>query len=105
MNEFALIAGMAIATFLTRYPAMFLVSKIDLSPQIKSALKYVPIAVLSAIIAPLVLMQEGQVDLSIDNAFFLAGLVSILISWRTNNLLLTIILGMVSLWLFQSIFP
>ena len=105
MNAFTLIAGMAIATFLTRYPTMFLVSKIELSPQIKSALKYVPIAVLSAIIAPLVLMQEGRLDLSFDNAFLLAGIVSILISWRLKNLLLTIILGMASLWIFQFIFP
>ena len=104
MNEFKLIAGMFLATFLTRYPTMLLVSKIELSAQIKSALKYVPIAVLSAIIAPLILLRQGQLDLNIDNPFLLAAIVSTLISWRLKNLLLTIVLGMASLWFFQFIF-
>ena len=104
MNEIALITGMLIATFLTRYPTMLLVSKIKLPSQIKRALKYVPIAVLSAIIAPLVLLQHGELAISLDNSFFLAGIVSILVSWRLKNLLLTIILGMASLWFFQFLF-
>ena len=104
MNEIALITGMMIATFLTRYPTMLLVSKIELPAQIKRALKYVPIAVLSAIIAPLVLLQDGKLAISLDNPFFLAGIVSILVSWRTKILLLTIILGMASLWFFQYLF-
>jgi branched-subunit amino acid transport protein len=104
MNEIALIIGMMIATFLTRYPTMLLVSKIELPPQINRALKYVPIAVLSAIVAPLVLLQQGKLAISLDNSFFLAGIVSILVSWRSKNLILTIILGMASLWFFQYLF-
>lgn len=103
MNEIAIIAGMAVATFITRYPMLLLVSKIELPEKIKSAFKFVPIAVLSAIIAPLIFLQNGQPAISLENPFLLAGIVSILVAWRSSNLLLTILLGMASLWLFQAI--
>jgi hypothetical protein len=39
-------------------------------------------------------MPDGQVDVGLDNADLIAGVAAALISWRTKNLLLTIVLGM-----------
>lgn len=103
MNEIAIIAGMAVATFITRYPMLLLVSKIELPKKIKRAFKFVPIAVLSAIIAPLIFLQNGRLAVSLENPFLLAGIVSSVVAWGSRNLLLTILLGMASLWLFQAI--
>lgn len=94
MNDLLLVAGMAAVTFGVRYPVLVLVGKIPLPESVFRALRYVPPAVLTAIIVPAVLMPQGTVDVSPANAYLVAGLVSALVAWRTKNLLLTIVLGM-----------
>jgi branched-subunit amino acid transport protein len=99
MNEFLLIFGMFLVTFGVRYPVLALVSRIQMPEIVEQGLKYVPSAVLTAIIVPSVLMPGGSLDASLTNVPLLASLVAVLISWRTKNLLLTIIIGMSTLWL------
>lgn len=95
MNEFILILGMFVVTFGFRYPVLAFVSRIRLPHFIERALKYVPPAVLSAIIVPEILLPNGtNPDFSLNNPALIAGLVAVLISYKTKNLLLTIILGM-----------
>jgi branched-subunit amino acid transport protein len=103
MNEFLLIGGMFAVTFLTRYPMMLLVSRIEVPAQMTQAFRYVPIAVLSAIIAPIIFVQDGQISIQINNHFLLAALISVFISWRTRNLLLTIVLGMLAFILLRAV--
>lgn len=91
-EEWGLIAGMAIVTFLVRYPLLVLVGKISLPMGVFRALRYVPVAVLTAIIAPAVVLNEGQITLmSVPMA---GGIVAVMIAWRTRNLLYTIVGGM-----------
>ncbi len=97
MNEFLLIAGMAAATISTRIPVLMLLSRRKLPASIARALKYVPLAVLAAIIAPIVLLPNGQLELHLSNATLVASLFAVLVAWRTRNLLLTIVLGMAAL--------
>jgi branched-subunit amino acid transport protein len=92
--ELFLVAGMMIVTFGVRYPVLALVSRITLPPAVLAALKFIPPAVLTAIIVPAVLMPQGVLDLGIDNAYLVAAVVAGLVAWRSNNLLLTIVLGM-----------
>lgn len=94
MNELLLIAGMSIATMATRIPVLLWFSRRKMPDGILRALRYVPPAVLAAIIAPAILMPGGQLSLGLDNAAIPAALVAMLISYRTRNLLLTIVVGM-----------
>ena len=103
MNEFVLIAGMALATMATRIPVLWWLSLHPLSPSVARALKYVPMAVLSAIIAPIIFLSEGKLAIQLDNAPLIASLVAIIVSWRTRSLLLTIVLGMAIFLLWQTI--
>jgi branched-subunit amino acid transport protein len=98
VNEFLLITGMALVTFAVRYPVLALVGKIQMPERIFKALRYVPPSVLAAIILPEMVLREGQLALSPDNARLVAGIVGGLVAWRTKNLLLTIVLGMLTLW-------
>jgi branched-subunit amino acid transport protein len=99
MNEFLMIAGMSLVTFAVRYPVLALVGKIQLPPTILRALKYVPPAVLAAIIVPEVVFNaEKQLDISLTNSYLIAAVITVLIAWRTKNLLLTIVLGMLAFW-------
>ena len=101
MNEFLLIAGMAIVTYAIRYPAMALLGRFTPPQAFFGALKFVPPVVLTAITAPALLMPQGQIKLGLDNTRLLAGLLAILVAWRTKNLLLTIVTGMAGLWVLQ----
>ncbi len=93
MNEALLVLGMALVTFAVRYPPLALVGRLQLPERVIRALRYVPVAVLTAIIVPAVLMPQGELDLRLENAYLIAGLTAVLVSWRMKNLLLTIVIG------------
>lgn len=98
MNEFLLVAGMALVTFGARYPVLALVGRLQLPEIVLRALKYVPPAVLTAIIVPMITLKDGVFNIQLGNSYLVAGIIAALIAWRTKNLLLTIVLGMVTLW-------
>jgi branched-subunit amino acid transport protein len=99
MNEFLIITGMFLVTFGVRYPVLAVVSRLRLPELVTQALKYVPPAVLMAIIAPAVLLPDGgRITLGLSNTPLYASLVAVLVAWRTKNLLATILVGMGVLW-------
>jgi branched-subunit amino acid transport protein len=102
MNELLLLLGMFLVTFGVRYPVLAIVSRIQLPEIINQGLKYIPPAVLMAIITPAVLNPEGKgVVLSLSNAPLFAGLIATLVAWRTKNVFLTIVIGMAAFWLWR----
>ncbi len=94
--EILLTLGMVAVTFPVRYLPMLWVGRIRLSEGVHRALEYVPVAVLTAIISPMVLMPAGHLDLGWDNAYLFASLVSGVLAWKYQHLLLTIAGGLVS---------
>ncbi len=98
-NEVFLVLGMALVTFAMRYPMLALISKITLPPSLLSALKFIPPAVLTAIIMPALLVPTGdELDFSIANDYLVAGIITAWVAWRTKNLLLTLAVGMIVMW-------
>ena len=93
------ILSMGIVTFLTRLSFILAWGKFEMPPLVRRSLRYVPPAVLSAIILPELLRpNSAPIDLSLGNARWIAGLVAALIAWRTRNALLTILIGMIVFW-------
>lgn len=93
--EIALIAGMAVITFAIRYTLFAVGHRVRFSPLLTQMLGYVPVAVLTAIVAPAMLMPDGaKLDLALDNAYLVGGSVAILIAAKWRNLLATIIGGL-----------
>jgi branched-subunit amino acid transport protein len=104
MSEILMVMGMALVTVAVRYPVMVLVNRIPLPERVFRALRHVPPAVLAAIIVPSVLMPVGdRIDVSLNNSFLIAGIVAVVVAWRTKNLLLTIVLGMATLFLYRAL--
>ncbi|MCB9137435.1 MAG: AzlD domain-containing protein [Caldilineaceae bacterium] len=95
-QEFWLILGMTAVTFGVRYPVLALVGRFELPHRLMEAMRFIPPAVLTAIIAPALLMPGGSVDFDYTNAYLAAGIIAGLTSWRTKNLLLTIVVGMIA---------
>ena len=103
-RELILIIGMMLVTFLPRYIPMLLVGRITLPDRLFRALRYVPVAVLTAITVPAVLMPQESIDIQISNAYLYAGIVAVLIAWRFQNVLYTIGGGMLVFFLWSFIF-
>jgi branched-subunit amino acid transport protein len=90
-------------TFGMRFSFVYLLGRYEIPETMRRALHYVPPAVLSAIIFPELFLPNGQLDLSLGNSRLLAGLVAIAVAAWTRNSLLTILLGMAALLIFQAL--
>jgi branched-subunit amino acid transport protein len=97
-----LLAG-GVLTFLTRLSFILLLGRIETPNWLTRALRFVPPAVLSAIVFQEVLIRDGALALSLDNLRLPAALLAGFIAWRTGNTLLTIAAGMVALWVLQGL--
>jgi branched-subunit amino acid transport protein len=105
MNVWLLLIGMGLVTYAIRLSLIVLIGRVDVPPLIQRALRFVPPAVLSAIIFPELLRPGGTLDLSPGNVRLLAGVLAAGVAWRTKNVLLTIGVGMVALWVLQAVIP
>ena len=88
-------------TFAIRFVLIYLFGRFEIPETMRKALHYVPPAVLSAIIFPELLIRDGVLSLSLDNYRMLSGLVAIFVAWFSRNILITILAGMVTLFLLQ----
>jgi branched-subunit amino acid transport protein len=88
-------------TFAIRLSFIVLLDRLHLPVVVGQALRFVPVAALTAIVVPGLLMREGTIDASPTNVRLIAGIVAIVVAWRTKNALLTIAAGMAALWAFQ----
>jgi len=103
MTIWLTILGMALATYATRVTTM-LVLRGEIAPWLQRWLGYVPIAVFTALILPpLILQTRGDARLLTFGPALPAGAVGILVAWRTGNVLLTILAGLVTFWLLRWI--
>jgi len=94
-----LIAVMGTITYTFRLS--MIVGQIELPLLIRRALRYVPFAVLTALFVPALLFPapNDTFDLSLGNARLVAGILAIVVAFRTRSVMLTVAVGMVGLWL------
>jgi branched-subunit amino acid transport protein len=101
MNIWLVMLLGGLITFGMRFSLIYLFGRFEIPETIRRALHYVPPAVLSAIIFPELFLLDGSLDLSLGNTRLLAGLIAILIAWFTRNTLITIVVGMLALFLLK----
>jgi branched-subunit amino acid transport protein len=90
-------------TFGLRLSFIALLGRVEMPGWLKGVLRFVPVAALTAIFTPQLLAPKGPVDFSLSNARLLAGVVAIVVAWRTKNVLLTIVVGMAALLVLQLV--
>ena len=90
-------------TFGTRFIFVYLLGRFEIPETMRRALRFVPPAVLSAIVVPELLIRSGRIDVSLTNFRLLAGVVAVLVAWRTKNILLTILGGMLALLVMEYV--
>ena len=104
MNIWLVMLLGGLITFAMRFSLIFLFGRFEVPETMRKALHYVPPAVLSAIVFPELFLHEGTFDLSLDNTRLLAGLVAIVVAWFSRNTLITILVGMIALFVLQFLF-
>ena len=97
-----IILGGAI-TYIIRLSFILIFSRVVIPGWLREALRFIPPAVLAAIISSEIIMYQGQIAINFGNARLMAGIVAVLVAWRTKNAILTIIIGMAVLWILQAI--
>ena len=89
--------GMMLVTAPPRVIPLVMLSQKNLPLVVERWLAYVPVAVLSAMLFPSVLMSEGEFALQLDNLYLWASLPAILIAWKTRSLFPPVVAGVVTL--------
>jgi branched-subunit amino acid transport protein len=103
MSIWLMIFLAGLITFAIRLSFIFLLDRISVPQWFQRALRFVPAAVLSAIILPAVATRSGALDVSLRNPQLLSGAVAVWVAWRTKNIFLTIISGMIALIVLQAL--
>ncbi|WP_028454555.1 AzlD domain-containing protein [Chitinilyticum litopenaei] len=95
MSIWLAIIGMAIVTFATR--ALFILpgDRLRFPAWLRRALRFVPAAVLSALIVPMALAPAGSLWLDWRNPWLIGTLVAGLIAWLSQRPLLAMLLSFV----------
>ena len=96
--------GLGVLTFLTRLSFIALLERWQAPLIVQRALRFVPVAVLTAIIIPELVLPNGVLDVQPANPRLLAGLAAALVAWKTKNVIWTIVVGMAIFWLLQLFF-
>lgn len=105
MNTGVLLLSMAacgLVTFLLRLSFIAFGQHLPNDPRFTAVLRYVPPAILGALIAPEIFALNGSVSLAPDNPRLWAALAALLVARLTRSVLATIAAGMVALWGLQA---
>ncbi len=97
------IVAMGVITFALRLSFIVFLGHIKLPASVRRGLDFVPPAVFAALILPDLLRNTMIAPLSIHmEARLIAGIVAVIVAWRTKNVVLTIGVGFAFLFLLQA---
>lgn len=96
-----IIIGMFVVTFGVRFVLFARADRVVMPAFAEKALKFVPVAVLTSIITPMILMPNKEIYFSLSNPWLLGALAAFVVGiWRQQQLL-TIVVGVVVFFAFK----
>lgn len=99
----SMIVGIGVATFLIRFVPIALLARLELPGWLKRSLRYVPPAVMAAIVAPPLFFVGGTPTIGPELPRLAAATLAAWVAWRSRSTLLTVVLGMLALWGLQAL--
>ncbi|WP_435360332.1 AzlD domain-containing protein [Haloarchaeobius sp. DFWS5] len=98
-----LLAGLG--TYAIRLSFILLLGRLDaVPPRLETVLRFVPAAVLAALVVPSVVAMDPSFGLDYELTKVVAAVAAGIVAWRTENVLATIGVGMVTLWVVGAAF-
>ncbi|CAM3542496.1 AzlD domain-containing protein [Parendozoicomonas haliclonae] len=96
MSAWWLIIGMALITFSIRYVLIATSGRWQLPQVMETALKYVPVAVLTVIIVQTIMVKSSSsAGWEVNPGFLLSALVAFAVARLTKSLMITVMVGLV----------
>lgn len=100
---FLIIIGSGIVTLLPRVIPLVFLNNVKLKKSVINWLNYIPVAVLSALLAQELLLSNGQISI-LNNEKLLAALPTFLVAILTKSLLGTVVVGVISMLVIKLIY-
>ncbi|OAA94459.1 AzlD domain-containing protein [Clostridium coskatii] len=97
-----IIIGGCIVTILPRTLPVMLISRINISDRTAEFLKYIPISILTALVVSSLFILNNK--FCVDIATALSSIITAVVAVKKNNLLLTVIVGVISIAVLRIIF-
>jgi branched-subunit amino acid transport protein len=91
---FLTLIGMNLVTYIPRLLPVWALASKSLPKVIVDWLRYVPVAVLAAMLLPSLLVHEGQIDLRPSNMFLWAAIPTLVVAWKRRSLFGSVVVGM-----------
>jgi branched-subunit amino acid transport protein len=102
MNYITLILGMAVVTYVIRAAVFVLGERLPFPPIVRTALSFVPVTVLTAIIVPMAVSPHGNgAEITWRNPQLVASIVAIIVCAITKRPLLTIAVSLTVFFVWQ----
>lgn len=90
-------------TYFQRVSFIAFDDRLPATGRLRRGLRFVPVSVLTALITSDLLVVGDALLVSPANARLVAGLVAIVVAWRTRSILWTLLAGMAALLLLQLV--
>lgn len=100
LKIWAVIVVVGALNYLSRLSFIALFARRSMPPLLARALKYVPAAMLTALIVPMILTPMSNVAAGVEPRAA-AAVVAGVVAFRTRSTLLTLAAGMAALWLIE----
>ena len=95
---------MALITFITRYLFIHPRLPVRLGAKVAKLLSFSAPAVLTAIWVPIIFVQQGQLNMSLQNPYLIAATFAVLTAAKSKSIYLTMLVGLISFVLSRYIF-
>lgn len=98
-----IVIGMSVVTYIPRVLPAIGLSRIKLPDWFLLFLEYIPVSVLAALLIPSILVQNKKVD--VVNPYFLASIPTVAVAYKSKNIFIPIIVGLLSYLVISNILP
>jgi branched-subunit amino acid transport protein len=100
MSDLMVVGLVAGGTLLMRASLVSLLADVTIPERVQLALRLVAPAVLAGLVAQTLFLEAGE--LRPFGTWYLAAIAAALVAWRTRSTALTLIVGMVCVWLLEA---
>lgn len=91
--------GMGLVTYVPRWLPLFLLARRRLPDWFVEWLRLIPVAVLCALLAPILFADQAERTLELGKTEFLVAVPTLLFALKTRSLGWTVVVGMALFWL------
>ncbi len=100
MTDLALVGLVAAGTLLMRASLVALLANVTIPDRVEQGLRLVAPAVLAGLVAQTLFLDAGEVRPF--GSWYIAAAMAAAVAWKTRSVGLTLVVGMVSVWLLEA---